>query len=140
MYSVGCLHPVGIDQANWITQAIIVLANRIVFLGHRILLQEHYPFGIVEPCTEIGIIDLLESQMLFFLTREGVAIIRCRHVGLRPLLAEGIVVLAVEIFAACRRYLRHDALSNIPLLYSKNLYSEVARYYRTYVNLIPSDK
>ena len=84
------------------------MANRIVFLGHRILLQEHYPFGIVEPCTEIGIIDLLESQMLFFLTGEGVAIIRCRHVGLRPLLAEGIVVLAVEIFAACRRHLRHD--------------------------------
>ena len=71
----------------------VVLSYTEIFLKQWVLLQEMDSFGIIKPCSEIGIIDLLESQMLFFLTGEGVAIIRCRHVGLRPLLAEGIVVL-----------------------------------------------
>ena len=86
----------------------VVLSYTEIFLKQWVLLQEMDSFGIIKPCSEIGIIDLLESQMLFFLTGEGVTIIRCRHVGLCPLLAEGIVILAVEVFAACRRHLCHD--------------------------------
>ena len=47
--------------------------------------------------------------MLLLFSGKGIPIIRSRHTRLRPLFAEGIVILAVEVFAACRRHLRHDA-------------------------------
>ena len=74
----------------------VVLSYTEIFLKQWVLLQEMDSFGIIKPCSEIGIIDLLESQMLFFLTGEGVTIIRCRHVGLCPLLAEGIVIVLFD--------------------------------------------
>ena len=56
----------------------VVLSYTEIFLKQWVLLQEMDSFGIIKPCSEIGIIDLLESQMLFFLTGEGVTIIRCK--------------------------------------------------------------
>lgn len=50
-------------------------------------------------------LDLEDAAALF---GKGIPIIRSRHTRLRPLFAEGIVILAVEVFAACRRHLRHD--------------------------------
>ncbi len=74
----------------------VVLSYTEIFLKQWVLLQEMAPFGIIKPCSEIGIINLLESQMSFFLTEEDVTIIRCRHVGLCPLLAEGIVIVLFD--------------------------------------------
>ena len=74
----------------------VVLSYTEIFLKQWVLLQEMDPFGIIKPCSEIGIIDLLESQMSFFLTEEDVTIIRCRHVGLCPLLAERIVIVLFD--------------------------------------------
>ena len=74
----------------------VVLSYTEIFLKQWVLLQEMDPFGIIKPCSEIGIINLLESQMSFFLTEEDVTIIRCRHVGLCPLLAEGIVIVLFD--------------------------------------------
>ena len=62
----------------------VVLSYTEIFLKQWVLLQEMDPFGIIKPCSEIGIINLLESQMSFFLTEEDVTIIRCRHVGFVP--------------------------------------------------------
>ena len=62
----------------------VVLSYTEIFLKQWVLLQEMDSFGIIKPCSEIGIINLLESQMSFFLTEEDVTIIRCRHVGFVP--------------------------------------------------------
>ena len=56
----------------------VVLSYTEIFLKQWVLLQEMAPFGIIKPCSEIGIINLLESQMSFFLTEEDVTIIRFR--------------------------------------------------------------
>ena len=98
-----------IRKNDRISKTIIIRRYRNIILDFGILLQKVNAVRVIEACTEVGIIDLLESQMLLFLTGEGVAIIRCRHVGLRPLLAEGIVILAIKVFAARRRHLRDHA-------------------------------
>ena len=86
---------------------------KIVFLHKRILLQEKHTLRIVTASSEIinrkdtGIV-ILQIYVAPFFAGEHIPIVGNRHIGLSPLFAEGIVVLAVEVFAACRRHLRHD--------------------------------
>ena len=93
---------------------VVVLSDGVVFLHQRILLQEEYTLRIVTASSEIinrkdtGIV-ILQIYVAPFFAGEHIPIVGSRHIGLSPLFAEGIVVLAVEVFAACRRHLRHDA-------------------------------
>ena len=64
-----------IDIFYRIPRTIVVLSYAEIFLQQRVLLQEMDTVGVIEPRTEVGIIDLLESQMLFFLTGECIPII-----------------------------------------------------------------
>ena len=97
-----------IDKSDRVSCTIIVLSYAEIFLQQWILLQEMNTIGVIEPSFEVGIVYDLTSKMLLLFSGKGIPIIRSRHTRLRPLFAEGIVILAVEVFAACRRHLRHD--------------------------------
>ena len=106
-------HSIRIDMFYRIPCTVIVLPDGIVFLHERILLQEEHTVWIVITCSEIinrkdtGIV-VLQTYVAPFFAGEHIPIVGSRHIGLSPLFAEGIVILAVEVFAACRRHLRHD--------------------------------
>ena len=66
-----------------ISQAMGLVAGNGLLRHHKTVLRNRYN-------RSFGIADVV------FLTGEGVTIIRCRHVGLCPLLAEGIVIVLFD--------------------------------------------
>ena len=112
-----------IDKSDRVSCTIIVLSYAEIFLQQWILLQEMNTIGVIEPSFEVGIVYDLTSKMLLLFSGKGIPIIRSRHTRLRPLFAEGIVILAVEVFAACRRHLRHDTCT------AQMIRQEIARFH-----------